>query len=346
MKGVYVIQVSEDGPAKIGYSGNVTGRMAQLQTAQSEPLRLRRLWPWAKMHDERRLHEKLSDVRLDGEWFRWNDEVSQRVDQLMSRTTNLPAPVAHTLPSQPFGFAWLQLPNNRKARVTSDKRISVFDALQAAGVKGYHKVWSRFQESYPQVLTRCQNHVFPDGGNRSTPVTNREGLLEIFALLPGKPGDQTRHILIDRYTKYLDGDISMIGEMIDRQNDVVKLAWVEKRVKSKITQKGLMEQIKSQGGEGGIYPQVNAANNIGAFGATAREIKHVGGNKVTRDNDDLISEVYLQLLITLETVEKYKLQSSNAYGNSEIYKTVKPVADDIRDFRKRNNIPDVVDNAS
>jgi len=62
--------VAADGAIKIGYSANVSKRMAQLQTVAACKLKLLAIFPGADRGVEKRLHEALHPYRLEGEWFR------------------------------------------------------------------------------------------------------------------------------------------------------------------------------------------------------------------------------------------------------------------------------------
>lgn len=62
--------VAADGAIKIGYSANVSKRMAQLQTGAACKLQLLAVHAGADRGVEKRLHEIFKDYRLEGEWFR------------------------------------------------------------------------------------------------------------------------------------------------------------------------------------------------------------------------------------------------------------------------------------
>lgn len=66
---VYFVQAGEGGPIKIGVSGDVKTRMASLQGAHFERLRLLGSTPGTS-EDERKLHQRFSAARVKGEWFR------------------------------------------------------------------------------------------------------------------------------------------------------------------------------------------------------------------------------------------------------------------------------------
>jgi hypothetical protein len=65
---IYFIQVGDDGPIKIGYSGNPYRRLGQLQTGHPELLRILLMFPGEK-EDELWLHQILKNFRIGGEWF-------------------------------------------------------------------------------------------------------------------------------------------------------------------------------------------------------------------------------------------------------------------------------------
>lgn len=67
MENVYFI--AADGAIKIGYSANVSKRMAQLQTGAACKLKLLAMYPGGAAL-EKRLHEEFKTHRLEGEWFR------------------------------------------------------------------------------------------------------------------------------------------------------------------------------------------------------------------------------------------------------------------------------------
>lgn len=62
--------VAADGAIKIGYSADVSKRMAQLQTGAACKLKLLAIYPGANRSIEKRLHEVFKEHRLEGEWFR------------------------------------------------------------------------------------------------------------------------------------------------------------------------------------------------------------------------------------------------------------------------------------
>lgn len=75
LSGIYFIQQGEAGPIKIGWSKNVRSRLASLQTANPQRLRLLLVLE-GEERDERRLHDWFGLERLGGEWFKSDGEVA------------------------------------------------------------------------------------------------------------------------------------------------------------------------------------------------------------------------------------------------------------------------------
>ena len=73
---IYVIKCTKTKSCKIGFSSNPESRLAQLQTGNPFSLEL-----VAEMegciNDEKLLHEKFKEFRLNGEWFEYIDEIKE-----------------------------------------------------------------------------------------------------------------------------------------------------------------------------------------------------------------------------------------------------------------------------
>lgn len=66
---VYFIQDGEDGPIKIGRTGQAGVRLARMQTATPRKLRLLCTFPGASVM-ERSLHRAFASSHIQGEWFK------------------------------------------------------------------------------------------------------------------------------------------------------------------------------------------------------------------------------------------------------------------------------------
>jgi hypothetical protein len=94
---VYMIRCGEHGPVKIGYAADPAGRMADLQVAHWERLRLLRTFDGAAA-EEATLHARFADLRIGrGEWFSFSRLMLADVG-LAETATAAPEPPA-TLPT-------------------------------------------------------------------------------------------------------------------------------------------------------------------------------------------------------------------------------------------------------
>jgi hypothetical protein len=82
----YFIQRVPNGPVKIGRSTNARKRLAELQTASAEQLVIRGV---IKSNRERQLHEQFASKRMQGEWFRCDDELETFMSELFGPHDNI-----------------------------------------------------------------------------------------------------------------------------------------------------------------------------------------------------------------------------------------------------------------
>lgn len=65
---VYMVQVGEHGPVKIGWTDNLRDRLIQLQISNYQTLTVLRVFAGG-IEVERQLHDRFADQHLRGEWF-------------------------------------------------------------------------------------------------------------------------------------------------------------------------------------------------------------------------------------------------------------------------------------
>lgn len=71
---VYFISTHREKEVKIGWAVDVKRRLSQLQTGHPYELLVAYSAPGTQA-DERALHERFSELRLHGEWFRYTEEI-------------------------------------------------------------------------------------------------------------------------------------------------------------------------------------------------------------------------------------------------------------------------------
>ena len=72
---VYIIQAGISGPVKIGLAADVEMRLAALQTANYEELRVIKVFQGGGEDLEFYLHRKFKNLRIRGEWFSFSEEM-------------------------------------------------------------------------------------------------------------------------------------------------------------------------------------------------------------------------------------------------------------------------------
>lgn len=89
----------------------------------------------------------------------------------------------------------IELSSRGDIRVTDDGRYSVYDVIGKIAEKGgERKVWERLAVNNPEVRTKCHYLQFQGAGQRSTPVTDLAGIIEIIWLLPGDFSNKFRKL--------------------------------------------------------------------------------------------------------------------------------------------------------
>ena len=95
-------------------------------------------------------------------------------------------------------------------------RISVIDAVAAITGRNAHRSAEIIRElgaRYPEVNDNIVNLLFPGRGQRSTPVTDAKGIVDITMLLPGDHASCVRRQAAGLLCRYLGGDLAIIDEV-------------------------------------------------------------------------------------------------------------------------------------
>ncbi|OLP15374.1 hypothetical protein BST81_26675 [Leptolyngbya sp. 'hensonii'] len=115
------------------------------------------------------------------------------------------------------------------------------------GQKNPRKTWKRLCERYPEVVAKCYNLKFPGAGQRETPVTDRQGWAQVLGLLPGIAGATYRQEVADLVLRYLDADINVAVEIVDRNNSDEDLERLEVRIRGKKIRNQLTRTLSYRG---------------------------------------------------------------------------------------------------
>lgn len=79
---VYFIRSIHGSPVKIGKAHDIKQRLATLQTAHPYKLEVIGIIPNGGDEAEKRLHSSLTPYRLMGEWFEWNPQLEQIINEV------------------------------------------------------------------------------------------------------------------------------------------------------------------------------------------------------------------------------------------------------------------------
>lgn len=234
----------------------------------------------------------------------------------------------------------LALPE-REVRTTPDKRVSVYDAIKAVtGTRNARVVHDRICERYPEVVAKCYNFKFPGRGQRPTPVTNKQGLVYIFSLLPGTVGHEIREDAATLIVRYIEGDATLAEEMIDRQEDPDTLQRLAVRAKGKGVRLLMTQTIQAHGGESG--PQVNTYRTVSSMFNKAvmrhpsQEIQRYTGERNTRDG---LPSIHLTMLMMAEELYAHRVKQERVYGHGPLVEASGVVAQTMADLCTQYRVP-------
>lgn len=221
-----------------------------------------------------------------------------------------------------------------------DGLYSVYDIIRViGGILNPHQYWlgdkskratrqKGFIERYPEVLRKTDNLKFPGRGQRLTPVCNKQVALEIIGLLPGEVGAKYRQEAAKLFIAYVDADIALADDIIQRNQSDEDLEWIKARVEGKIVRKAFTDELKDRGVRGIGYA-INTDNiNKGITGYTAKEIKVIRKVKHTRDG---LTGLELSAISLAEKAAIAKMEQVNAKGNHKTAHCSRLAADHIKE---------------
>ncbi|MBL1178653.1 hypothetical protein [Pantanalinema sp. GBBB05] len=225
--------------------------------------------------------------------------------------------------------------NNASIRRTPDGRSSVYDLIAVIGEqKNPYQAWDRIVERFPEVLTKCEDFKFPGKRQRKTPVTDRAGWAYIIGLLPGVMGHKYREASANLVLRYLDADITLAADVVERNDNQRELEWLDARVRGKITRKKFTGILKSHKVFGSGYAICTNRTYIGLFGTTAEGMRKRKGLSKKANWRDHASTSELNTIAFTEDLSGQKIDGVNARGNSECSDVCFSVALKVADFTK------------
>ncbi|MBW4648060.1 MAG: hypothetical protein KME06_05080 [Kastovskya adunca ATA6-11-RM4] len=225
--------------------------------------------------------------------------------------------------------------DNAGIRRTPDGRSSVYDLIKVIGQqKDPYNVWKRLSKQFPEVLTKCQNFKFTGKRQRKTPVTDREGWAYIIGLLPGVMGRKYRESAAKLVLRYLDADITLAADLVERNDNQQELEWLDARVRGKITRRKFTGILKFHKVFGKGYAVCTNKTYIGLFGTTAQGLRKQKGLSEKENFRDYASISELNKIAFTEDLSGQKINGVNAQGNSECSDVCSSVAVKVASFTK------------
>ena len=119
----------------------------------------------------------------------------------------------------------------------------------------------------------------------------------------------------ETFKRYLDGDITLADDIIQRSKSEQELIWLEKRLKGKLTRKAFTDSLQKHG-----VTRLGYATNTNAIyteilGKTAQELREKR-NIVSATRDDMTA-IELSAIDLAELLAIQKIEKTNATGNKE-----------------------------
>lgn len=227
--------------------------------------------------------------------------------------------------------------DNAAIRRTSTGQCSVYDLIEViGGLKNPKKAWKQLTERYPEVVAKCQNFKFPGKGQASTPVTNREGWVYIINLLPGVIGQQYRESSAHLVLRYLDADITLAEEVVERNDNEADLEQLEVRIRTKKVRNHLTRILQTRGVKPGLeFAVCTNKTYSGLYGTNAaglRKIKRLPPKANVREHMNTAELIEVSFAESL-SARKLDQEAVNGFEqcSSLCYATAKSVADFVRD---------------
>jgi hypothetical protein len=227
--------------------------------------------------------------------------------------------------------------DNAAIRRTPDGRVSVYDLIKVVGTqKNPRDAWNSLCDKYPEVVGKTDSFKFSGRGQQNTPVTSREGAIYIIGLLPNTVGKLYRENAAKLVLRYLDADITLAAEVVDRNDNDEDLQWLESRLRGKTARKRFAGKLKSHGVLGRGYAFCTNQTYQGLYGTNAEGMRNRKNLSPKANWRDYATITELNQLAFTEDLTGKKLDKNNAQGNTECeatcLKTAKSVANFIDDF--------------
>jgi hypothetical protein len=134
----------------------------------------------------------------------------------------------------------------------------------------------------------------------------------------------------ETFKRYLDGDITLADDIVQRTNSKEDLKWLQKRLDGKIARKAFTDELKNHGVTGIGYAMNTNAIYKPILGKTAQELReerNIANGYLTRDNMSLLE---LSAIGLAEIASLARMQKSEAKGNKQTSQISEDTANKIK----------------
>ncbi len=219
--------------------------------------------------------------------------------------------------------------NSGHIRKTGDNKISVIDVIQAMtqhDKQNAAHTLNNLLNRFPEVCEKITHLKFPGRGQRATPVTDAEGMIEIMMLLPGYRAAKFRSEATKLIVGYLNADITIADNILQR-SDKESAEWLEHRARVKAS-RNVLTGIMTELGITAPYMFINVANmnNKALFGKSAKELKEERGVLDLRSS---LSREELSALEFVELLQSRRLAEIRPDGNKEALAICREIAGNV-----------------
>lgn len=202
-------------------------------------------------------------------------------------------------------------------RKTDDGMFSVIDVIKELTGKPAHyasKVMERIKIDSPDLSSNMTTSRF-GAAHRPTPVANRETLLQIMQMLPGLVGDKIRKESAKLVLRFINADITLADDIIQRTEDPEKLNWIAQRAKGKAARNKLTSTLARHGVNKDGFRDCTNGIYKPLFGGSAALVREKVGVKEGANPREAMTTLQLGAVMLAEEGAGMIIEKQSRLGN-------------------------------
>ena len=206
---------------------------------------------------------------------------------------------------------------NANIRKTDDGMFSVIDVVKE--LTGYSdkvasNVLKRIESNSADISSKMVKKNFGTKG-RPTPVATRETLLQIMQMLPGLVGDKIRKESAKLVLRFIDADITLADDIIQRTEDPDKLNWIAQRAKGKAARNKLTSTLAQHGVNKDGFRDCTNGIYKPLFGGSAAVVREKVGVKEGANPREAMTTLQLGAVMLAEEGAAMIVEKQGRHGN-------------------------------